>query len=886
MNLLNKNKKGFTLSELIAVLVILSIIISLSSVIYINVRKNALEADYDNLKMSIEEVARKYASDTNIMIVSVEDLIKAGYITPDDGSDIYDPRTNTSMNCYLIYTKFVDGEYVSELRDEVDRDSNGKCSSYAQSSTDSICRVNGSNCESIDNGTWFNDNITLGIKYNNVLLNDGDASFNWSSNYGDSSSSATIKTNVSLLGKITYKCEVDTGANKITATKTVNIDKENPIITNLKYNTNVTEGKDVTIEASDGNGSGIKEYALVLSDEECDGNYQESANFSIDLNGDYKACVIDKVGNKSEEKIFKINTIKPGVPVLVTKLGDVNGEDYDGTYWANKDVYMTTKARMNETMSYYYKLSTSTAWIEINKEDGGVTFKKSVNATVTAKSCLDDACSDISTAKTIKIDKDNPTISNVSYNTSLTTDKTVTIIASDSGGSGIKEYSVVSADKSCKEAYSVTNSFKITKNGSYKACVKDGAGNESSEFAFEITTIVPGPPTIETYLGSASGSTYSGSWTTQNVYVKIIPHATADEISTSYQYKIGTSGDWANVSGTSGFTISSNTKGYVYVRSCNGSACNSTTSNGKQVRIDKNKPTIYAKSSSNSATYGSSYDTSNYFRISYSISEGYVLCSPSNVSRMSTGRNYVSCTAYGYNGLSSSAYTYVTVSESIPSKPKVTMYYHSSGIEYNGGRSTESIDIHFYSEGASYYNYYYCTGCPETATNSTSTTYSEDIEGYIYVEACNSSGRCSSYTKADIWIERSGSGGDGGGSTCSKPVLTCYSSEAWVMQENTKKGQYDYLSVDASGCSAYATLNSTEAYKNGYTNYNGAVIYLSNGTQKYGYSKLYNEYGVETDNFKYKSGNCQRGYCRAVIYVGAENSCGTTEQTFTYYLRY
>ncbi len=43
------NKKGFTLIELIAVLVVLSILISASVMLFINIRKNILEKEYNNL---------------------------------------------------------------------------------------------------------------------------------------------------------------------------------------------------------------------------------------------------------------------------------------------------------------------------------------------------------------------------------------------------------------------------------------------------------------------------------------------------------------------------------------------------------------------------------------------------------------------------------------------------------------------------------------------------------------------------------------------------------------------------------------------------------------------------------------------------------------------
>ena len=113
-----KKNKAFTLTELIAVIVILSILITLSVVVFMNIRRNTLEKEYTNLVSYLETKAALYAKDTGITTISVEDLIKEGYIKPDDETDIYDPRDNKSMNCYLIKMEFKDGEYIAKLSDD------------------------------------------------------------------------------------------------------------------------------------------------------------------------------------------------------------------------------------------------------------------------------------------------------------------------------------------------------------------------------------------------------------------------------------------------------------------------------------------------------------------------------------------------------------------------------------------------------------------------------------------------------------------------------------------------------------------------------------------------------------------------------------------------
>ena len=73
-----KKNKAFTLTELIAVIVILSILITLSVVVFMNIRGNILEKEYTNLVSYLETKAALYAKDTGITTISVEDLIKEG----------------------------------------------------------------------------------------------------------------------------------------------------------------------------------------------------------------------------------------------------------------------------------------------------------------------------------------------------------------------------------------------------------------------------------------------------------------------------------------------------------------------------------------------------------------------------------------------------------------------------------------------------------------------------------------------------------------------------------------------------------------------------------------------------------------------------------------
>ena len=102
-----------------------------------------------------------------------------------------------------------------------------------------------------------------------------------------------------------------------TATKGIKIDKEAPVINEIKYNTNWSVNKKIDIMASDGIGSGIDGYAIVKENEICL-NYNKNKEITINSNGKYKVCVKDKAGNKTERKI-EITSIDDAGPSIVAK---------------------------------------------------------------------------------------------------------------------------------------------------------------------------------------------------------------------------------------------------------------------------------------------------------------------------------------------------------------------------------------------------------------------------------------------------------------------------------------------------------------------------------------------------------------------------------------
>lgn len=394
--------------ELIAVLVVLSILITSSVAVFINIRNSVLKKEKNNLITYLETKAIEYANETNVTAVSVEDLIKIGLIKPDDETDIYDPVTRESMNCYIIDLVWEDGEYKAKFGSNVGK--NGTtCNEYTRRKNLVICQVVGNNCNDIKNEHWFKDDITIGLKFVNGkrIIKESGYEISWKSNTGISSIEDTIKTNVDLIANINYTAKVIKDNEVSEASQIVNIDKEAPIINEIKYNTNWSKSKEIEIIASDGLGSGVGGYVIVLENEKCSG-YNTNNKITIKSNGNYKVCIRDKAGNETE-KVIKVSTIdtKPENPIISASDGIASGNFH------SKDYILSWKSTYNGTQDLVYYYGTDKTKMT-NKGTSVGAKKEQYNVIMYVKACTKESnlCSGISSYK-INVDTKptNPVIS-------------------------------------------------------------------------------------------------------------------------------------------------------------------------------------------------------------------------------------------------------------------------------------------------------------------------------------------------------------------------------------------------------------------------------------------------------------------------------------------
>ncbi len=112
------NSKGFTLIELLGVIAVLAIVSIIGLVGYNVVNDNLKETSYENLILLIETKAKDYAMDNNIelsAVITVDDLVKEGYLETEANGTVINPVTNKKINCNEIIITKINGDYIIEI---------------------------------------------------------------------------------------------------------------------------------------------------------------------------------------------------------------------------------------------------------------------------------------------------------------------------------------------------------------------------------------------------------------------------------------------------------------------------------------------------------------------------------------------------------------------------------------------------------------------------------------------------------------------------------------------------------------------------------------------------------------------------------------------------
>ena len=315
-----KNKKGFTLMELLSVIVLLGIIITIGLFSISSIRKAILDRQYKNLKTEIELAAEKYYQDTENTFFYVQTLIDEGYIKTDNSSlNIYSPIDSNIMNCYMI--NVVDGKATLD-----DKKKNEECN--AEIAGNYELKIIRENDKASDK--WYKESEELSVVIKNDNSVDDSLIYTWTTDLNPNTiwdkRKFDLKNLLSekggVINDVFYVQANSVDKSYRSAGKRIKIDMVNPIIDNANISGDQNEWvkqRDVTIKAHD-LGAGIVGY-LFSDKADCSGNFEKltkpqnefTLKRTFKSNGEYYFCLIDDAGNISESSKIVIQKVD-GIP--------------------------------------------------------------------------------------------------------------------------------------------------------------------------------------------------------------------------------------------------------------------------------------------------------------------------------------------------------------------------------------------------------------------------------------------------------------------------------------------------------------------------------------------------------------------------------------------
>lgn len=135
------DKKGFTLAEILIVIILLGILITFTVTSIIKVRERSIQSLYNNKITYIESGAKEWGNDNLNKMTSednegnkyscqlVEDLIDEGYLTGDnsDKSLLLNPKDNSNFNSSEVCIKYVHTESNGIHSYKIAAEYNGNC---------------------------------------------------------------------------------------------------------------------------------------------------------------------------------------------------------------------------------------------------------------------------------------------------------------------------------------------------------------------------------------------------------------------------------------------------------------------------------------------------------------------------------------------------------------------------------------------------------------------------------------------------------------------------------------------------------------------------------------------------------------------------------------
>ena len=318
-------KKGFTLVELMAVIAILAILAIIAVPTYNVVSERIKQSTYESKVQNIIAHSESYAENTNTFVFDVGTLIEQGLLEADNEAGEYlDPRNGRDMRCDIINVVFENNQYVASVTESDTCYTDEELQNLFGMFEIVIYRPDGTKVEPIEGTDWIREqDVVLKYelkeeykdygKYITQVIWSGEQEKTCTNNF----SNCHYDIHTEVIKNVTVNLQVNlqiNGSTVISRTnKRVLIDLESPRVDNIVTGTDLNEQEmnRTEFDLSDGNGSGVKYYAVLPSTGTCSGSEYEAARKNINSNhiveyldrGEYKICVEDNVGNKGEGSV-------------------------------------------------------------------------------------------------------------------------------------------------------------------------------------------------------------------------------------------------------------------------------------------------------------------------------------------------------------------------------------------------------------------------------------------------------------------------------------------------------------------------------------------------------------------------------------------------------
>lgn len=345
---LKSNSKGFTLVELLAVIAILSVVVTIVIYAATNIVKHSKENSYQVTINNIEKQAGNYideelantdwvniantGGDYQYQCVTVQNLIDAGYFGIDVLDSFVTENRQVMANDYIYIERVTETKSIIKNILLYDSSFSGLCSDFSATGRVSI--------EVSPSGWTTSKNVNITYTLNNVNVSD----YSYY-NYGYSFISSNVTKSYENYEPISFIVNnngnvyafIKDDENKLIASDTKiisKIDNTKPDGEILSTN-NVASKQTVTLSMTD-NESGVSEYYFGTSNNEPSGGDWKDVddaktvtlNTVVDKSGTWYLWIKDAVGNVKEvsKKFYKttlsISNAKVNVNEIITMEGD------------------------------------------------------------------------------------------------------------------------------------------------------------------------------------------------------------------------------------------------------------------------------------------------------------------------------------------------------------------------------------------------------------------------------------------------------------------------------------------------------------------------------------------------------------------------------------